>query len=82
MGSHDSNIAASVSPEALQTSLKAIWDSLEMPMSEAYAKGYEALVRHRAHPDALEGPTAFMAKRLPVWALPQPWAFKSQSEQD
>jgi enoyl-CoA hydratase/carnithine racemase len=66
-------IAASVSPEALQLSLKAIWDSLEMPMSAAYAKGYEMLVRHRSHPDALEGPTAFLAKRAPNWGNPTAW---------
>ena len=61
-------IAASVSPAAVQASIKAVWDSFEMPLSEAYAMGYEAVVRHRQHPDALEGPTAFMAKRPPKWA--------------
>jgi len=39
-----------------------------MPLSEAYAKGYEDLVRHREHPDAAEGPRAFLEKRPAVWA--------------
>jgi hypothetical protein len=26
------------------------------------------LVAHRTHPDALEGPAAFVAKRPPQWA--------------
>jgi enoyl-CoA hydratase/carnithine racemase len=63
-------IAARVSPQALQQSLKAIWRSLELPLAEAYRRGYEDLVRHRAHPDALEGPGAFLEKREPRWALP------------
>lgn len=61
-------IAAAVSPAAVQASIKAVWDSFEMPLSEAYAKGYEAVVRHRVHPDALEGPSAFLAKRPPQWS--------------
>ncbi|MGE0045476.1 MAG: enoyl-CoA hydratase/isomerase family protein [Hyphomonadaceae bacterium] len=61
-------IAASASPAAMRASLKAVWESLEMPLSEAYAKGYEAVVRHRDHPDAAEGPRAFMEKREPRWS--------------
>ena len=60
-------IAAGVSPSALQASLKAIWDSFEMPLSEAYERGYETVLRHRDHPDAAEGPRAFMEKRAPRW---------------
>jgi enoyl-CoA hydratase/carnithine racemase len=60
-------IVASVSPQAVQKSLQAVWESFEMPLSEAYDKGYELLMRHRDHPDAKEGPAAFMAKRDPVW---------------
>jgi enoyl-CoA hydratase/carnithine racemase len=66
------DIAARVSPQALQSSLKAIWSSLELPLSEAYRKGYEDLVRHRAHPDAIEGPSAFLEKREPRWSQPSP----------
>ena len=60
-------IAAGVSPAAVQLSLKAVWESLEQPLSRAYDQGYEILVRHRAHPDASEGPRAFLEKRNPVW---------------
>jgi enoyl-CoA hydratase/carnithine racemase len=60
-------IVAGVSPQAVQKSLQAVWESFEMPLSEAYDKGYELLMRHRDHPDAKEGPAAFMAKRDPVW---------------
>lgn len=61
------HIAATVSPTAVQTSLEAIWDSLEMPLGQAYEKGLEMLLRHREHPDALEGATAFIEKRAPRW---------------
>ncbi|WP_380871657.1 crotonase [Sphingomonas sp. DBB INV C78] len=60
-------IIAAVSPAAVQKSLKAIWDSLEMPLAQAYDNGFDLLIRHRAHPDALEGPKAFAEKRAPVW---------------
>ncbi|MDB5428893.1 MAG: enoyl-CoA hydratase/isomerase [Caulobacter sp.] len=60
-------IAAAVSPASVRQSLRLIWESLELPLSEAYTRGLEALIRHRDHPDALEGTTAFIEKRDPVW---------------
>jgi enoyl-CoA hydratase/carnithine racemase len=63
-------IVASVSPAAVQTSLKAVWESFEMPLSQAYDQGYEAVMRHRDHADAREGPAAFLEKRAPVWSDP------------
>lgn len=60
-------IAASVSPAAVQKSLEAVWQSFEMPLSMAYDIGYEMVMRHRDHPDAKEGPSAFIEKRAPVW---------------
>ena len=62
-------IAAGVSPAAVEGSLKAIWQSYELPLAEAYARGFDILIRHRSHPDALEGPAAFMAKREPNWTV-------------
>ena len=62
------HIAASVSPRAVRESLRLIWESLEMPLAQAYERGLEALIRHRAHPDAEEGTRAFMEKRDPIWA--------------
>jgi hypothetical protein len=41
--------------------------SFDLPISKAYDNGFDILIRHRAHPDALEGPTAFLEKREPVW---------------
>lgn len=61
-------IIAGVSPAAVQRSLQAVWQSFEMPLSQAYDIGYEMVMRHRDHPDAKEGPAAFMAKRDPVWS--------------
>lgn len=60
-------IIAGVSPQAVQTSLKAVWESFEMPLKDAYDLGWELVMRHRDHPDAKEGPAAFMAKRDPAW---------------
>ncbi len=60
-------IAASVSPAAVQRSLKAIWGAMELPLEEAYASGFDILIRHRSHPDALEGPKAFREKRAADW---------------
>jgi len=64
------NIIATASPQAVRTSLKAIWDSFELPLSKAYEHGFDLLIRHRAHPDASEGPAAFLARREPIWAPP------------
>lgn len=62
------NIAASVSSAAVQRSLRAIWESLELPLERAYVNGLDILIRHRSHPDALEGPRAFIEKRPPIWS--------------
>ena len=62
-------IVASVSPAAVQASLQAIWQSFELPLAKAYENGFNILIRHRSHPDALEGTTAFIEKRAPNWTL-------------
>jgi enoyl-CoA hydratase/carnithine racemase len=59
---------AAASPATLQISLKAIWESLEFGLTDAYNNGYAPLVAHWTHPDAAEGPAAFMEKREPNWA--------------
>jgi enoyl-CoA hydratase/carnithine racemase len=61
------DIVAQGSPAAIAGSLKAVWDAYELPLSEAYANGFDILIRHRAHPDAVEGPAAFLEKRAPNW---------------
>jgi len=62
-------VAASVSPAAVQASLGAVWRSFEPMLSEAYENGLEAVMRHRSHPDATEGPAAFIEKRAPKWRV-------------
>lgn len=60
-------LAAQVSPAAVQASIRAIWESLDMPLGAAYDHAYGYITAHRLHPDALEGPRAFLEKRRPVW---------------
>ena len=59
--------AAQGSPAAIEETKRAVWAALELPFGEAMQQGWERLVAHRSHPDALEGPAAFVAKRPPVW---------------
>jgi len=62
------SIVAEGSPAAIEGSLRAVWESYELPLSRAYSNGFEILIRHRAHPDASEGPAAFLEKRAPIWS--------------
>ena len=59
--------AAQASPAAVEATKRAVWAALELPLGEAMQQGWERLVAHRSHPDALEGPAAFNAKREPNW---------------
>jgi enoyl-CoA hydratase/carnithine racemase len=59
---------AAASPATLQISLRAIWESLELGLTDAYNNGYAPLAAHWQHPDAAEGPKAFLEKREPNWA--------------
>lgn len=63
------DLAASVSPASVQASLKAVWEAFELPLTKAYENGFDILIRHRSHPDALEGTTAFIEKREPNWTV-------------
>jgi enoyl-CoA hydratase/carnithine racemase len=60
-------LAATGSPAAIERSKRAIRASLELPMSEAMQHGWELLLAHREHPDAMEGPLSFAEKRAPEW---------------
>jgi enoyl-CoA hydratase/carnithine racemase len=62
-------IAASKSPAAMQASLRAIWEGLDRSLGDALFRGFQDLMAHRSHPDALEGPRAFMEKREPRWTV-------------
>jgi enoyl-CoA hydratase/carnithine racemase len=46
---------------------KALWTALERPLSDAMAEGWKLITGHWDHPDATEGPRAFVEKRPPVW---------------
>jgi enoyl-CoA hydratase/carnithine racemase len=58
------------SPATIKRSLRAIWQSMELPLSAAYDFGYDLIVEHRGHPDAFEGAGAFLEKRDPKWSAP------------
>jgi len=60
-------LACKGSPEAIRISLQLLWESLEADPAAIHRKGMQALLKHRSHPDATEGPTAFLEKREPVW---------------
>jgi enoyl-CoA hydratase/carnithine racemase len=60
-------LACRGSPAAIQTSLRLLWESVAPEMEELHRRGMDALLRHRDHPDAAEGPRAFLEKREPVW---------------
>jgi enoyl-CoA hydratase/carnithine racemase len=46
---------------------RALWRSLELPLTPAMAEGWDLIVAHWDHPDASEGPRAFVEKRPPQW---------------
>jgi enoyl-CoA hydratase/carnithine racemase len=60
-------IISKVSPAAVKASIQAIWDAMDLPHIKAYELGLERVMRHKAHPDSLEGTTAFKEKRTPNW---------------
>lgn len=59
------------SPAAVSLSKEAIWSSLETSYEAAVEHAWDLVRRHRSHPDAAEGPRAFVEKRRPDWAAPE-----------
>ncbi|HEY4019530.1 MAG TPA: enoyl-CoA hydratase/isomerase family protein [Pseudonocardiaceae bacterium] len=55
------------SPTALRATKRALWGALEHGLTEACKAGAAELVGMWGHPDQLEGPAAFAAKRPPRW---------------
>lgn len=55
------------SPQAMALSKQAMWQSLEMPYTQACENGWNLVRMQWSHPDFLEGPAAFAARRPPVW---------------
>jgi enoyl-CoA hydratase/carnithine racemase len=56
------------SPTAMAATKRALWESLDRPLSDALASSWQIVERHRAHPDPREGALAFAEKRPPRWA--------------
>jgi enoyl-CoA hydratase/carnithine racemase len=58
------------SPSAMMASKKALWESLDLGLTEAFTRGAQALADFWRHPDNAEGPVAFVENREPRWAPP------------
>ncbi len=58
---------ASNSPAAVEQAVHAMWETLELPLSEALASSLRRSGSLRGHPDAIEGPAAWREKREPNW---------------
>jgi enoyl-CoA hydratase/carnithine racemase len=64
-------LVAAGSPEAIRVSRQAIYESLSLPLREAHRRGFVLLRAHDDHhPDAQEGPRAFLERREPRWTSP------------
>ncbi len=61
---------ATLSPATVEASLKAIWESLNVGLHNAYDVGWRYILHHQQnHPDYMEGMKAFSEKRAPNWAV-------------
>ena len=58
---------AANSPVAVEAAVRALWDTLELPMSEALDSSMRRSAALRGHADSTEGPRAWMEKREPEW---------------
>jgi enoyl-CoA hydratase/carnithine racemase len=59
------------SPAAMAATKKALWEALELGLTDACRNGAGHLVSVWGHPDQDEGPRAFAEKRAPRWAVPE-----------
>lgn len=60
-------IIAQNSPGAMAATKKALWEALELGLTDACKNGAQHLVSMWGHPDQAEGPLAFAEKREPRW---------------
>jgi enoyl-CoA hydratase len=60
------------SPAAMAATKRALWQALELGLTDACRAGAVELVSMWGHPDQDEGPRAFAERREPVWQAPQP----------
>jgi E-phenylitaconyl-CoA hydratase len=56
------------SPAAVEQAVRAMWETLELPLSEALAASLRRSGSLRGHPDSSEGPRAWAEKREPQWS--------------
>lgn len=59
---------ASNSPAAVEQAVRCMWETLELPLSEALAASLKRSSSLRGHPDSAEGPRAWIEKREPNWS--------------
>jgi enoyl-CoA hydratase len=65
-------LIAENSPTAVQATKRSVLEGLRGSLPEAYAAELRYARLVFAGPDAREGPQAFIEKRVPVWAEPEP----------
>jgi enoyl-CoA hydratase/carnithine racemase len=58
------------SPAAMAATKRALWQALELGLTDACRAGGKELASLWGHPDQEEGPRAFADKREPVWVPP------------
>ncbi len=59
---------AANSPAAVEQAVRLLWETLELPLSEALAASMRRSASLRGHPDSVEGPRAWLEKREPRWS--------------
>jgi enoyl-CoA hydratase/carnithine racemase len=57
------------SPAAMAATKAALWQALELGLTDACRAGAQNLVSLWGHPDQEEGPRAFAEKRDPEWTV-------------
>ncbi len=61
------DIAANTAPLSVAMSKRLLWESLSLSPAEVEKRETELHHKLMSHPDAVEGPMAYLEKRLPRW---------------
>ena len=67
-------LIAANSPSAMARTKRAIWRSLELPLSQSLDAAWDDIATHNRGPDFQEGIDAFLERRPPEWAAYDPEA--------